>query len=142
MTHGIDTSFLVAVEVAGHAAHAAARARFQRLIRTGDKVALAPQVLAEFIHVVTDPRRFSTPLDLDAAIERAEAWWNAAEVVQVFPTADSTLIFLNWLAQHRLGRKRLLDTMLAATVLNAGVTSMLTLNREDFEVFGCFEFPK
>jgi predicted nucleic acid-binding protein len=142
MTHGVDTSFLVAVEVVSHAEHARARARFQKLLKAGDTFALAPQVLAEFIHVVTDPRRFSAPLALEQAIERAEIWWNAAEVVHAFPTAESTLLFLNWLNEHRLGRKRLLDTMLASTFLANAATSILTLNRDDFEIFGNFSFLK
>jgi predicted nucleic acid-binding protein len=142
MTHGIDTSFLVAVEVSSHAEHARARAQFQKFLKTGDNFALAPQILAEFIHVVTDPRRFSAPLELEQAVQRAEIWWNAAEVAHVFPTAESTLLFLNWLAEHRLGRKRLLDTMLASTLLAGEVTSILTLNREDFEIFGNFSFPR
>jgi predicted nucleic acid-binding protein len=139
--HGVDTSFLVAVEVSSHAEHAKVRSRFQALVKRRDTFALAPQTIAEFIHVVTDPRRFSSPLTMDQARERAELWWNAAEVVHVFPTAESTLLFLGWLDEHRLGRKRLLDTMLASTLRADGVSSILTLNRGDFEVFGTFSFP-
>ena len=142
MTHGLDTSFLVAVEVSSHAEHAACRARFQKMVRAGDTFSLVPQILAEFIHVVTDPRRFSSPLTMEQAIERAAIWWNAAEVVHVFPTADSTLLFLNWIGECNLGRKRLLGTMLAATLRAASVTSILTLNRDDFTVFDDFIFPK
>ena len=142
MTHGLDTSFLVAVEVASHEEHAACRARFQRLLQAGNTFSLAPQILAEFIHVVTDPRRFSAPLTQAAAIARAEIWWNAAEVAHVFPTAESTLLFLGWLEEFKLGRKRLLDTMLASTLQAGGVVSILTLNRDDFAVFGSFTFPK
>jgi predicted nucleic acid-binding protein len=142
MTHGIDTSFLVAVEVRSHAEHARARAQLQKLLKNRDRFALAPQVLAEFIHIVSDLRRFSAPLELEQAVKRAEMWWNASEVTHVFPTAESTLLFLNWLNEHRLGRKRLLDTMLASTLLAGEITSLLTLNHNDFEVFGCFAFPK
>ncbi|TAK99013.1 MAG: PIN domain-containing protein [Verrucomicrobia bacterium] len=142
MTHGLDTSFLVAVEVSSHAEHANCRTRFQRLLKAEDTFSLAPQILAEFIHIVTDPRRFSSPLTLEQAIGRAEIWWNAAEVVHAFPTAESTLLFLGWLEEHKLGRKRLLDTMLASTLQASGVTSLLTLNRDDFVVFGGFTFPK
>jgi predicted nucleic acid-binding protein len=142
MTHGLDTSFLVAVEVASHEEHAACRARFQKLLKAGDRFSLVPQILAEFIHVVTDPRRFSSPLTQEQAIERAGIWWNAAEVVHVFPTTESTLLFLGWLEEFKLGRKRLLDTMLAATLQAGGATSILTLNRDDFTVFGGFTFPK
>lgn len=142
MTHGLDTSFLVAVEVRSHEKHTACRVRLQKLLQADDTFSIAPQVLAEFIHVVTDPRRFESPLTLEQAVGRAEIWWNAAEVVHVFPTADSTLLFLGWLGEHRLGRKRLLDTMLASTLQMGGVTSILTLNRDDFSVFGGFSFPK
>jgi hypothetical protein len=44
-----------------------------------------------------------------------------------------------WLKQHRLGRKRLLDTQLAATYYAAGITSLVTSNFADFEVFDVFE---
>lgn len=142
MTHGIDTSFLVAVEVSSHAEHARAHAQFYKFLRNGDTFALAPQILAEFIHIVADPRRFSAPLELKQAVARAEIWWNAAEVVHIFPTTESSLLFLNWLNEHGLGRKRLLDTMLASTLLAGGIVSLLTLNRNDFEVFGNFTFPK
>src|SRR5712671_6628764 len=132
MTHGLDTSFLVAVEAASHEEHASCRARFQKLLKAGDTFSLVPQILAEFIHVVTDPRRFSSPLTVEQAIARAETWWNAAEVVHVFPTAESTLLFLGWLEEHKLGRKRLLDSMLASTMQAGGVESILTLDRNDF----------
>jgi len=37
--------------------------------------------------------------------------------------------------RHQLGRKRVLDTLLAATYRAAEVTSLLTLNAADFTVF-------
>ena len=61
MIHGLDTGFLVAAEVAEHADHARARALLARLLAAGDRCALAPQVLTEFLHVVTDARRFTQP---------------------------------------------------------------------------------
>ena len=103
---------------------------------------LAPMVLAEFIHTVTDPRRFSLPLTTEQAIKHADFWWNAAEVVHVFPTSESTLLFLDWIEKFKLGRKRLLDTMLATTYFSNGISSILTLNRADFVVFDSFTFPK
>jgi hypothetical protein len=63
MIHGLDTGFLVAAEVTEHGEHTGARATLARLLAAGDLIAIAPQVLAEFIHIVTDPRRFRQPLD-------------------------------------------------------------------------------
>jgi predicted nucleic acid-binding protein len=94
MTHGLDTGFLVAAEVQEHAEHVAARNRLTGLVAAGDLIAIAPQVLAEFIHIVTDPRRFKQPLDMMSAIDFSRRWWTAREVVPVFPGDDATRQFL------------------------------------------------
>jgi predicted nucleic acid-binding protein len=136
--HGLDTGFLVAAEVTEHVEHAAARDTLERLLKAGDLIALAPQVLAEFIHIVTDPRRFTQPLDMVAARQLAEEWWTAREVVRVFHDDAAIRQFLGWLQQFSLGRKRLLDTLLAATYQQAGIQSLLTTNEADFLLFGVF----
>jgi len=130
MIHGLDTGFLVAAVMKEHAEHAAARATLARLIAAADLIAIAPQVLAEFIHVATDSRRFAQLFDISTSRQIAEQWWTASEVVQVFPVA--------WLEQFSLGRKRLLDTLLGATYHQAGIQSLLTTNQADFMVFGVF----
>lgn len=140
MIHGVDTTFLVQVELLECPGHAAARGWLHAAMTPGSQpFAVAPQVLTEFVHVVTDPRRFSQPLSMDAALDKAQGWWEASEVRPVYPTLDSTRLALLWLRQHRLGRKRLLDTQLAATYYSAGITRLLTLNFADFEIFGVFK---
>ena len=46
--------------------------------------------------------------------------------------------FLTAMTKHDLGRKRVLDTLLAGTFRSANITSLLTLNAADFAVFGEF----
>jgi predicted nucleic acid-binding protein len=138
MIHGLDTGFLVAAEVAEHAEHTAARETLARQVAAGDQIAIAPQLLAEFLHVVTDPRRFTQPLDMTAARSLADQWWTARDVVRVFPDDGATRQFLLWIQQFSLGRKRLLDTLLAATYQQAGIQSLLTTDPADFSVFGVF----
>ncbi|HMJ89218.1 MAG TPA: hypothetical protein VK530_05355 [Candidatus Acidoferrum sp.] len=41
--------------------------------------------------------------------------------------------------RFQLGRKRILDTQLAAILHTAGVHRLFTSNPRDFEVFGVFE---
>ena len=140
--HGIDTTFLVQVEIREVPGHEAARAWLDSaLAKNPQPLALAPQVLTEFVHVVTDPRRFATPLSMEEALGKAQGWWEACEVRLIYPSLDSTRLALLWLRQHRLGRKRLLDTQLAATYYSEGITRLLTLNMSDFEVFGVFQPP-
>lgn len=140
MIHGVDTGFLVAAEVVEHACHPDSRGILARLIAAGDTLAIAPQVLAEFVHIVTDPRRFSQPLEMAEATRLAEWQWTASDVTMVFPDDGATRLFLAWLKQYSLGRKRLLDTLLAATYRQAGVSSLLTTNPCDFAVLGGFTF--
>ncbi len=135
-----DTTFLVELDLLEHPNHVRAHERLRReILDSGQPLVIAPQVLAEFVHIVTDPRRFTHPLSIDGALERAAFWWNAAEVRQAFPTAESTRLFLEWMGTHRLGRKRLLDTQLAATLWTAGVRRIATSNPADFAAFGVFE---
>ena len=54
---------------------------------------------------------------------------------QVKAEDDGVEWFLTAMQQHQLGRKRVLDTMLAATYRTAGITALLTLNAADFAVF-------
>lgn len=138
MTHGLDTSILVAVEVACHADHVAARTLASSLRQKGDRFALAPQTLAEFVHIVTDPKRFTAPLIMSQAMERAQVWWDAPDVERVWPDESAVSWFLAAMAKHQLGRKRVLDTLLAGTFHIANITSLLTMNAADFTVFGEF----
>ena len=139
MAIGIDTSFLVAVEYLGHTPVQPSRELLDRFLQSGEVLALNPDVLSEFIHTVTDPKRIVSPLSMSEAIERAEYWWSADEVVAVYPTNLSTRLTLEWLRQFQLGRKRLRDTTLAASYRVAGVNRIVTLNKRDFEVFGVFD---
>ena len=139
MTHGIDTDFLVAAEVRDHPFHRPADSLLKDLLANGHDLAVAPQTLAEFIHVVTDGKRMPRPLDMAEAVGRATHWWQAAEVVRVFPDGEAATDFLSWLQRHGLGRKRLLDTLLAATFHRAGIRRVITNNERDFRVFGMFE---
>lgn len=139
MILGLDTTFLVEAEVSGHPHHDWARRTLTEHLDRGGGIALAPQVLAEFAHVVTDPRRFSKPLSMDQALARADLWWWGRETTRVYPNDESGRLFLQWMRDHRLGRKRLLDTLLASTFFANGVRSILSSNARDFSVFGCFD---
>ncbi|MGH7997522.1 MAG: type II toxin-antitoxin system VapC family toxin [Opitutaceae bacterium] len=136
---GLDTSFLVALCVREHAAHGAAEALLEGEIagRPGG-CALAPQVLTEFVHVVTDPKRFAKPLEMRTALDLCDQWWEAEEVRAVSPDDEAGRLFTGWMRQHRLGRKRILDTFLAATYFAAGIRNIVTTDWRDFSTFGVF----
>jgi len=132
---GVDTTVLIHLEIRETPEHARAHEWLSRITTDGGQtIALASQVLTEFIHIVTDSQRFQQPLSMGDAIDKARTWWNAVEVRRVYPTAESTTRFLDWLAKYSLGRKRLLDTHLAATYYAAGVRQIVTSNKRDFSI--------
>jgi predicted nucleic acid-binding protein len=139
MTVAIDTDFLVAVEIRDHLFHKSADELLGSLLEEGHKLAVAPQMLAEFVHVVTDSKRLKEPLSMEEALARAEYWWQAREVVRIYPEGDAVSTWIEWLREHRVGRKRLLDTMLAASAYTQGISSIVTNNETDFKIFERFK---
>ncbi len=135
---GLDTSFLVAHAIAEHPEHQAAHQWLDEAIAKDETFAITSGILAEFIHIVTDGRRFETPLAISEALKRAEFWSEAREVILVSPDDVANALWLKWLAEFHLGRKRLLDTLIAVTWHVAGVSEICTLNPRDFKVFEVF----
>ena len=133
---GVDTTFLVQLEIVELPLHQAAHSLLDReILNPGVNLALAPQVLTEFLHIVKDPRRFTRPLTMQRALSR-EGWWNAREVTRVYQGEAATNQMVAWLGQFLLGRKRLLNTPLAATLWCAGIRKLITSNSKDFQPFG------
>lgn len=140
---GLDTSFLVGLAAREHPSHRACLELFDAHIRGGTAtMALTPQVLAEFCHIITDARRFERPFEMAEAVELCEAWWSAQECRQVTVDAEVGALFLTWMHAFRLGRKRLLDTLLAATYHRAGVRRLASTDWRDFELYGVFELER
>jgi len=120
--------------------HSAARRLIDLEIHVqSGSLGLAPQVIHEFLHVATDPRRFERPLSMKEGLHWVRSLWDAAEVVRILPSPGVLDRTLELLAQLRLGRKRILDTALAATLELAGVRRLATFNPDDFRSFTFLE---
>jgi len=136
---GVDTPFLVAHTLLEHPEHRQARELAERLLQKNHLFAICPTVIDEFVHVVTDARRFEQPIKIGEALEIAQDWVNSRETVNLFPCERSTCLHLHWLRDHRLGRKRINDTRIASIYHHHGIRKLLTSNVRDYTVFGCFE---
>jgi predicted nucleic acid-binding protein len=89
----------------------------------------------EFLHVSTDPRRFENPLSMQDGLRWSRNLWGAAQVVRIVPAPGVLDRTLELLERLGLGRKRILDTALAATLELAGVRRLATFNPGDFRPF-------
>jgi predicted nucleic acid-binding protein len=136
----LDTDVLVSWVMAGAPRHRAAVQLVDIEARQRDAgLAIAPQVMHEFLHVATDPRRFENPLSMPEGLRWARNLWSAKEVVRIVPAPGVLDRTLELLERHRLGRKRILDTALAATLELAGVRRLATFNPGDFRPFSVLE---
>src|SRR5665213_1391814 len=136
---GLDCNILVQLAMADHPANAATVTIVQTEVQSGNRLVFPPLVINEFLHVITDARRFSPPLTMVEALDWVEDFLASPAVGLIEPTPESLRETLRWLRQFQLGRKRVLDTHLAAVLHTVGVRRLLTSNPGDFAVFGVFE---
>ena len=136
MICGIDANVLIYSAVESIPEHKRVRSFFERHVLTGDLIcAVSFPVLLEFIHITTDPKRFSQPLTVEESLEMAEQYWNAGDWHRLVPKPTTGARALALLRQYKLGRKRLLDTYLAATLLDSEIIHLITCNHDDFKIF-------
>ena len=136
----LDTDVLVGWLHAESEHHEASRRLIEReLARGGTRLGLTAQVLSELVHVVTDPRRFETPLSMGEANDLVRELWQSPDTDRIAAPARVLPRTLELLREHRLGRKRILDTALAATLETAGIRRLATWNPGDYRVFGFLE---
>ncbi len=136
---GLDCNILVQLALADHPVNAATVAVVQAEVQKGNRLVFPSLVINEFLHVVTDARRFSPPLTMTEALDWVETFLTNPSVGLLEPTPESLRQTLRWIRQFNLGRKRILDTHLAAVFHTAGVRRLLTSNPGDFTVFGVLE---
>ena len=69
---GVDTNFLIQLALAELPGHQAARDLLTREVALhAEQLALVPLVVSEFVHAVTDARRFTSPLTAARAVLEA-----------------------------------------------------------------------
>jgi predicted nucleic acid-binding protein len=136
---GLDCNILVQLALQDHPANVATVAVVQAEVQNGSRLVFPPLVINEFLHVITVARRFNPPLTMIEALDWVENLLANPAVGLLEPTPESLRQTLRWLRQFNLGRKRILDTHLAAVLHASGVRRLLTSNPGDFTVFGVFD---
>lgn len=139
---GIDTTWLVDLEVGESPRHEAALRLFEGWRQERNSLlCMYHHIFLEFLHVVTDTARFEEPLSIGQAIERIWFWIEQERVRVLYPGDASLKRGLMWITAYGLERKRLIDTLMAATYAEEGVTEIWSANPRDFALFGVFELP-
>ncbi len=137
---GIDTTFLLDLEISESPRHAAAVELFNQWRQENNSyLVIYSNVFNEFLHVITDARRFTNPVPMEQAIEKCWYWIDHARVKVVYTDDNALKRQLLWMSMYKLGRKRISDTTMAAVYAQAGVSRIITANPSDFEILNTFE---
>ena len=136
MRYGLDTNVLIYAHLPVFAESEQVREYLRRgLADDRRRFSLTALVLHEFVHVVTDARRFDPPVAMAEALEIARSYLNRTNVECLPVDEGSVRLALDLLDAHALGRRRIADTLLASTLLRHGVTAIVTCNPVDFARF-------
>lgn len=126
----LDANVLVYAVNADAPQHPASRAAVHAALAGRLPGVLVPQVLLEFLAIVTHPRRVSHPLD------PARAWAQVAVLRAHLPVLDLRPVALNELGAlltgHPATGQDVFDLFLVAQMRSHGVTTICTYNDADF----------
>lgn len=140
MRLGIDTNALIYAHMPALKEHERVRQFLIAELRKPDvKLVITPMVLHEFVHVITDARRFDPPVSMSEAIAVARLYVGRANVECAAVTEEVLIDTFQLLEQYHLGRRRIADTLLVATLLRHGVHRLVTCNPGDFGPFAGLE---
>ncbi|MBR4437452.1 MAG: type II toxin-antitoxin system VapC family toxin [Spirochaetales bacterium] len=136
---GVDTTWLIDLEIPDSPRHKGAVQLFEQWKKKHSSLAIFYLSFLEFQHLVSDDRRFNSPLTMAQAVDRSWYWIDNDRIKVIYPTETAFKRAQLWMAMYRLGRKRIYDTQLAAAFAEAGVTEIYTANPSDFEIFEAFD---
>lgn len=136
---GLDTTFLIDLYWQDSPRHEKAVSLFNKISDDegeycNQEILVYYNCFNEFIHVLTDSKRFNNALTMKSALEIAEQWRNLERVRIVYPDENSYVRSLTWLSVYELGRNRLNDTNMAACYAVNGASEIVTANPKDFEI--------
>jgi len=136
MKRGLDTNVLIYAQMPVFPEHEIVRKFLLTQLALPDMtLVVTPNILHEFIHIVTDGRRFDPPVSMAQAITLVRLYLGRTNV-ECVSTSESILLEAFSLIEHyNLGRKRIADTLFAATLMHFGVRELITCNPDDFRLF-------
>ena len=136
MKLGVDTNVLVYTHLPSQPTHERVRRYLiDRLAAPRVTLAVTPLILHEFVHIITDPRRFAPPVTMSEALATARLYLGRSNVDCLATDEEVMADALDLLERFQLGRKRIADTLLVATLLRHDVRELITCNPRDFAVF-------
>lgn len=129
----VDTNVLVFASLEHLPEHVFAVEEISTLIRQGTEIWVSPQVLREFIAVLTKPNMYSNPPPRDVVLSQARLMAQKFNVATEDASSIAQLTKLLNVSQHK-GRG-VHDCNIVATMFANGLDTILTDNQRNFSDF-------
>lgn len=136
---GLDTNFLVDLDWDESPRYEKVTKMFDEWRKTDKEIYIFYNVFLEYLHTITDSRRFPSAFTMKQALGRVDYWQSHSRIKVIYPDEKDFSLCECWLKTYNLGRNRLIDTLIAASYYNNGITEIWTSNPKDFEIFEEFE---
>lgn len=133
---GLDTNVLVHLHLPSSDSHERVRATMHRLVHDESAIlVLTPTVMDEFVHLITDPRRFNPAVTMSEALGLARSYLGRRNVEWAAAGEQALAHAITVMDRFGLGRKRISDCLIAATYVEHGVDALVTCDPDDFRGF-------
>jgi len=136
MRRGLDTNVLIYAHMPDLPDHVRVRSFLLSQLANEDvTLVITPIILHEFVHVITDGKRFDPPVSMADALAVARVYLDHTNVECLSLDGQAVAGAFALIERHQLGRKRIADTLFAACLLGHGVHELITCNPADFRIF-------
>jgi len=131
----LDTNILVYAVEEDNPLHEKAAALINRVNAGALLICLSPQIIGELYSTITNPRKIVKTCRPDEAVDIARSIWEMDTVLKIFPKRETVELTLDLVRRYQLKSLDFFDAQIAATMLDNGVTTIYTVNEQDFAVF-------
>jgi predicted nucleic acid-binding protein len=131
----LDTNGLVYSLYQNSPQHAVSRTLVESASDSDASLFVAPQSLAEFFAIVTNPRRVDNPQKPEAAVAAIERFMVMPGLKMAFQPVDVVTRWCELVRQRPVTGADIFDLQLVATMLANGIHRIFTFNRDDFTAF-------
>jgi len=131
----IDTNILVYALDSESPLHLKAIDFVNSALRGELKMGISPQVIGELYATITNPKKASHPLSPNEAIDVISPIWEAENIRGIFPKQETLELTLSLVKRYQLKSLDFFDAQIVATMLDNGVTTIYTVNEDDFAIF-------
>lgn len=131
----LDTNLIVYAINKDSPYHARATALMEAIGEGKLETCLSLQVLGEFYATATNPKKIEKTLTPEEAVMVIEGLLRTDTILKLYPKQETLKLTLDLVKRYQLKSLDFFDAQIVATMLDNGVTTIYTVNEQDFAVF-------